>query len=342
VSPFRLFTVVPPAGDTVTIQDLTITGARATGFAGGGLIMGGLGNLIIDSVVFSDNQSGQGGAIYYDGGFTSIRNSTLEGNQAPFGGAILGSSFQTDVGMGEVVNSTISGNSATEFGGGIYVGSLGQIQIQSSTIQGNTADTDDAGGDRGGGTYKGAASAAISVADTLYAGNETGASTPVDSQCGGDHSSFGYNLRETAEIGCTGFTTTGDFVNANPMIGSLGANGGPTPTIPLLTGSAAIAAGNPATPGGAFPACPATDQRGLFRGGVAERCDIGSYELNASSTPPGGGGGGTGGGTTTPPATTVTTPVFNLAAAIKKCKKKFPKGKKRKKCIRRAKQRAQG
>jgi hypothetical protein len=33
-------------------------------------------------------------------------------------------------------------------------------------------------------------------------------------------------------------------------------------------------------------------------------------------------------------------PAFNLKAAIKKCKKKFPKGPKRKKCIKRAKKRA--
>jgi uncharacterized delta-60 repeat protein len=39
--------------------------------------------------------------------------------------------------------------------------------------------------------------------------------------------------------------------------------------------------------------------------------------------------------TVSPPATT-----FNLAAAIKRCKKKFPKGKKRKRCIRRAKRHA--
>jgi hypothetical protein len=38
----------------------------------------------------------------------------------------------------------------------------------------------------------------------------------------------------------------------------------------------------------------------------------------------------------TPPGTS-TPPAFNLAAAIQKCKEKFPKGKKRKKCIKRAK-----
>jgi hypothetical protein len=41
----------------------------------------------------------------------------------------------------------------------------------------------------------------------------------------------------------------------------------------------------------------------------------------------------------TPPATPA--PPFDLRAAIKKCKKKFPKGPKRKKCIKRAKKRAQ-
>ena len=45
-------------------------------------------------------------------------------------------------------------------------------------------------------------------------------------------------------------------------------------------------------------------------------------------------------GPTTTPAAPVTVP-FDLAAAIKKCKKKYPKGKKRKKCIRKAKAQAQ-
>jgi hypothetical protein len=41
---------------------------------------------------------------------------------------------------------------------------------------------------------------------------------------------------------------------------------------------------------------------------------------------------------TTP--TTTPSPTFNLQAAIKKCKKKYPKGPKRKKCIKKAKARA--
>jgi hypothetical protein len=40
------------------------------------------------------------------------------------------------------------------------------------------------------------------------------------------------------------------------------------------------------------------------------------------------------------PASPATVPGFNLAAAIKKCKKKFPKGPKRKRCIKKAKAKA--
>jgi hypothetical protein len=42
----------------------------------------------------------------------------------------------------------------------------------------------------------------------------------------------------------------------------------------------------------------------------------------------------------TQPTVLTPAPTFDLAAAIKRCKKKFPKGPKRKKCIRKAKQRA--
>lgn len=339
---FPFFAVLPASGDTVTIQDLRIAGARATGYAGGGVSMVGLGNLIIDSVVFSDNQSDQGGGVFYDKGFTSIRNSTLTGNDAAFGGGILASKFGTDVGTGEVVNSTISGNSVTEFGGGIYVGQ-GEIQIQSSTIQDNTGDSDDSSVTvEGGGIYNANVSgaAAVSVANTLFADNHDGTTTPVDSECGGDYTSFGYNLREADNPGeCTGFTATGDFVDADAtMLGSVAANGGPTPTIALLTGNPAINAGNPAAPGsGTFPVCPAVDQRGFLRDGTAGVCDIGAFEVGATNPHPPPPPPPTPGQTGSPVASV---PVFNLAGAIKHCKKKFRKGPKRKKCIKRAKHRA--
>ncbi len=430
---FRFFSISPATGNVITIRDLTVSGARAGNSSGGALSMGGLGMLVIDSAVFNDNQTTtSGGAVLFNRGFTSIRNSTFTNNQADFGAAILGSQFVPNVGNGEIVDSTIAGNKATSFGGGVYT-NVSHIQVLSSTIVGNVADSDDAGGGSGGGTYNaGADAAAFTVANTLYAGNKIGTTSPVNNQCGGAHTSSGYNLRETADAGCIGFTGTGEIAPAIPMLGTLGDNGGPTPTIALLTGSPAINAGNPATPAdNAFPACPAADQRGVLRTGGGNRCDIGAFEKrtptttsvacapssltlgagtsactatvtdaaalasptgNVSFTTSGDGSFsnaglcalsmvsgasascsvdytpsavGTGShlitvsyegttdvapsqGTTqisvvappVPITTRTTGTTFNLKAAIRKCKKKFPKGPKRKKCIRRAKRRA--
>jgi hypothetical protein len=330
---FGLFGITPPSGQTVTIRDLKVSGARAAVHSGAGVIMSGNGTLILDSVWIDDNQApgGNGGGIYFDRGFTSIRNSAVTNNQADFGGGVMGSQFTPDVGNGEIVNSTIAGNSANDFGGGVYT-NVSHIEILSSTIFGNVGGADDSGG--GGGTENAGPDAeSFSVANTLYAGNKVGTTSPVDDQCEGDHTSLGYNLRETSEVDCRGFTETTDSVDPDAsLLDPLGSHGGPTPTIPLEAGNPAIDAGNPATLGGAFPACPATDQRGFLRGGAAGTCDIGAFEVGATEPPPAGGGG-----TTTPPPSSG--PTGQRAAAIKKCKKKFPKGPKRKKCIKKAKKR---
>jgi hypothetical protein len=435
---FRLFAVIPGMDSTVTIRDATISGTRATGFSGGALSKSGVGTLILDSAVFTDNRASTAGAISFADGFTSIRNSTFNLNQATAGsgGAIVGrSSSPTVHGEGEVINSTIAGNSATLNGGGIAVIEQGRITVNSSTIQGNTADSDNSGGGSGGGTQNQSTGTAptFSVANTLYAGNTVGSSgTATTTQCGGTYASSGFNLRTVSEAGCMGFDETSDIVNANPMLGTLGDNGGPTPTIALLTGSPAIDAGNPDSPlDGFFPTCPTTDQRGVSRLGP-NRCDIGAFEKRSPTTTtlacspssltlgsgssactatvtdvaglvsPSGPvsfktaatGTFSSGGTCTlamssattascsvsytpgavgtgshligafyegtadltpsngsdeiavapppqpvPPVTPGTS--FDLKAAIKKCKKKFPKGPKRKKCIKRAKRRAQ-
>jgi hypothetical protein len=337
-TPFGLFDVSPSNSlYTVTIRGLKISGADSTGFTAGAVLKGGPGNLALDSVVITGNSGSQAAGLYFSLGHTTISNSAFTDNHALSvpdgnGGAILGAS-----GQASIVNSTIDGNSATRFGGGVFLGDPARIQILSSTITHNTADSDSNSTGSGGGLYN-SSTLAFQVANTLLAGNLLGATIDGTTQCGGGaFSSGGYNLRSTGfDFACTGFGAPGDIVRTSPMIAASPAtNGGPTPNIALLTGSPAIDAGNPATLGGAYPACPAKDQRGLFRGGVAGNCDIGSYEFNASSTPP------ATGGSTPPPATTATIPAFDLAGAIKKCKKKFRKGPKRKKCIKRAKRHAQ-
>jgi hypothetical protein len=90
-------------------------------------------------------------------------------------------------------------------------------------------------------------------------------------------------IRTTRALGTT--SIAGSPLTADPLLGPLQNNGGPTPTMAPATGSPVIDTG-----GG----CPPTDQRGLPRPDSGETaCDIGAYEVQ---DPPGGGGGGGGGG----------------------------------------------
>jgi hypothetical protein len=72
----------------------------------------------------------------------------------------------------------------------------------------------------------------------------------------------------------------GDLNNLNPKLGTLGNYGGPTQTIPLLSGSPAIDAGNPSGCTDAHGHLLKTDQRGLPRPDTEDRsgCDMGAFE----------------------------------------------------------------
>lgn len=72
-----------------------------------------------------------------------------------------------------------------------------------------------------------------------------------------------------------GFTDAGSIRNADPKLGPLADNGGPTDTLALQTGSPAIDAGDNAV-------CPATDQIGTARPQNVV-CDIGAFELVPSA-----------------------------------------------------------
>ncbi len=325
-----IFSASPAAGDLVRIEKLKIADARATSFAGGGISMSGPGGLALDTVWLFDNFGGQGGAVFADRGSISIQNSTLNNNHAQFGGAIVARRFGMNPAANvQLTNSTLTDNGAMEFGGALNPAEGATLTINSSTITNNTANSDMNTSGDGGGIYNNLST--VNIANTILAGNSVGANSPgTNGQCGGSaYVSVGYNLRSAADPNCMGFNATGDLVDSNPLVGMLGMNGGATLTIPLLTGSPAINAGNPETPGGPGQACPTTDQRGQPRGGGTGVCDIGAFEVQpAPPTPPAGGSGATN--------------PFDLKAAIKKCKKKFAKGPGRRKCIKRAKKRALG
>ena len=86
---------------------------------------------------------------------------------------------------------------------------------------------------------------------------------------------------------CSFSVSRNDLVNQDPKLGPLQDNGGPTPTMALLPGSAAIDAGNSATPhDGRSGRCESSDQRLCGRADSdlngSQVCDIGAYEVQLS------------------------------------------------------------
>ncbi len=156
-----------------------------------------------------------------------------------------------------IVNSTISGNSSLDNGGGIYGGG---ISLNFVTITGNTASAS------GGGFAGGAITASK---NSILAGNSASSGPDIS----GTLNSQGYNL-----IGSTSGTTitgdlTGNIVDTSAVLDTLADNGGPTLTHALLPGSPALNAGS------CDPAVT-TDQRGFARPQDGQ-CDIGAFENQA-------------------------------------------------------------
>jgi hypothetical protein len=167
-----------------------------------------------------------------------------------------------------IMNSTISGNSAGTSGGGIY--NTSGLFMGNSTITGNSAGS-------GGGVYNDGGQSIVEVYNTILNAGASGENIFND---GGTVTSEGYNL--SSDDGGGYLTGPGDQINTNPLLGPLQNNGGPTFTHALLPGSPAIEAGDPN-----FSLPPSTDQRGcpfdrVFNG----RIDMGSFETQPPARRP--------------------------------------------------------
>lgn len=252
---------------------VNLTGSSVISNMGGGLCnFESLGTGILsltDSTVRGNRPSGGtslGGGIN-NVSILTVTRSTLLDNQANDGGAIYSSGPVT------MTNSTVSSNSANDNGGGLYF-ETDSAYLNNVTVVDNVADGDNNGSGDGGGIYVGLAT--MTFRNTLLAGNvDTGGQRP---DCRGTLSSQGYNLIQDTS-GCTiADDTTGNVIGQNPNLGPVQDNGGSTFTYALLTGSPAIDAGSPTTPGSGGNACEQSDQRGIVRP-QGTRCDIGAYEL---------------------------------------------------------------
>jgi len=259
------------SGASATIEDSIISnniGGFGAGFSAGG----NAGAIVIRNTTISNNTavtvgstpngSGQGGGIgVIDTPSVRIENSTISGNTAAFGSAVV---FGLTV-SARIENSTISDNFATTVTG-IEVGTDVNLTIASSTIASNRVTAD---GSIGGIVVRDDATVRFEnsiLADSSFAdcfvsenGNFSSDSNSIIQNPNNDTFSCASNAR----------------VSINPVLAPLRNNGGRTMTHALLAGSPAIDTGGN---------CLALDQRGFSRPRVG--CDVGAFEFPPPPPPP--------------------------------------------------------
>jgi hypothetical protein len=282
----------------VTIENLTVR--NGVGNPDGGGIYHCFGTMTINEVVLEGNSvpssraDGYGGAMYNcPSSVMTIVNSTIRNNVANVGGGICngglltifyttfsGNTTRNEKGGGAIFNygvlhvadSTFSGNSAPGgVGGAIDDGSAfggsGGAQIDNNTISGNSAGGKNSAG---GGIYN-------NVGLPVYVQNTIIANNSPQNCAGARLETEGFNLSSDKSCDLDG---AGDQNGADPMLGPLRYNGGPTLTMALHAGSPAIDAGNRSGCRDWLGRLIATDQRGMPRPDQQEPrgCDIGAYE----------------------------------------------------------------
>ena len=258
--------------------------AANAGLSGAGVYHAG-GHAEIQASSIRDNSAGAfslGGGIYNSGSLR-VESTTISGNAAAYGGGLFSRTDSGEFEVTRIVNSTISGNTAFERGGGVR-NALGRTVIEYSTITGNTAPPDEGGGV----ASRGYASARTQVHHSIIAGNSH---SDVDFGTGSSNTfhSLGYNVIGTGNA-VGKFQIVDQTGVTDPRLGPLADNGGPALpdgsrplTHALLPGSPAINAGdlNARAQEGQVPLF---DQRGEpFARVVNGRIDIGAFEYQEPS-----------------------------------------------------------
>lgn len=268
-------------GGIITISNSTITQNRATARGGGIFCTSGVSATIItqptvsitDSVIDNNIAVNDAyGGIGLESSNLIAERSSISGNTAGTLGTGIDGGIGAAIGHGggsstrppntvQLRNCTISGNVSNRQesalnspGSAIFSMGYVNFSLYNTTVTNNGTVPDST-------NYKSAVYIvnAIDVRNTIIAGNRS------DADCH-NNTTFSSNISNFfGDSSCDG-TADGD-----PRLGPLQDNGGKSKTHALLSGSAAIDAGNNTS-------CLTVDQRGIQRPEGAS-CDIGSFEL---------------------------------------------------------------
>lgn len=270
-------------GGFINNGNLSMTGGSIIGNTNGGIVLGG--TAIINGVRISNNSSNLGafpggGGVFINGLAVTVINCLITNNTTNGNGG----GIRNGGGKATIINTTISGNTSFSGGGGLdsVDGGLADLIAINVTITNNRANF-------GGGVLR--ESGPMKFKNSLVAGNFRLDGTTPDDINGTVDASSSHNL-----IGLGGAGGLSNGVNnnqvgvADPRLGPLADNGGPTFTHSLLSNSPALDAGDNCVTEAAHcgePGIPqiTTDQRGFNRlvdgpdADSSATVDIGAYEM---------------------------------------------------------------
>lgn len=267
------------AGGDAVLLNATFVGNYADGgpgsaAAGALLAVGYL--VVVDSTFDSNFVTAdafvEGGAIIGDG-FTYITTSTFTGNSLisatseALGGAIYfsnGGFIENSTLVGNTASAPASGPATDARGGALYV--TGGMTLRHVTMSANSAADGGAHVDSVS-SFLDPHSGYLTVDDSILVDAVGSSSCSFRDSAG---TSGGYNF--VSDTSCFAAATT-DTVGADPQLGALADNGGPTKTMAPTSASSPVV--------DAIPAASCTvdaDQRGAYRPSQGA-CDIGAVEL---------------------------------------------------------------
>ena len=271
----RVLHVGPLAAPAVALLNLEVRGGGGAAVGGGVFVE--TGTIALDRVTIDANNAQGGGGNASGGGLWieppgthTINASTIAANGVTGGASAIGGGvgLQNPSAVLQILNSTISDNTATSAAGPARGGGLwaaGGATLTHATLHENDANGVPVGA--GGNLF--AQSTTISLRATIVSDGDAGAGAQ---NCEGAFLSLGYNVEghdtNTGQCGLSG--SVGDRMVSAAGVAPLADRGGPTQTHALLGGSLAL---------DAVPLCypVVTDQRGLGRPS-AYACDSGAFE----------------------------------------------------------------
>jgi hypothetical protein len=276
-------------GASLTLNDITLTHGD-NGGGDGGAVYGNDADVALSRVVITDSYaSSDGGAVAVDNGSLTMADSTISGNASgDQAGGVFVANYAAPNQSAAITGSTITGNESP-YGAGVYVASYlgagyGPIltQLDDLTVSGNTA------GDFAGGVYLSGIGVGSRIRNSIISGNAA-ASGMKDLGVYPAAIPASFSLLGSVGSGDVIESPVGSNIFAtDPGLAPLADNGGPTPTRSLLATSRGLDKGSAFgvahdQRGAGFPRT--VDLSGAPNGFGSDGTDIGAFE--DQTAPPG-------------------------------------------------------